>query len=90
MGLCELTNGNELRRLCNGTGQTACIYYIVGAFDMMSSIVSHSAKICVPQSVEAGQLEGVVKRWLRDHPDKWHWTAAFIVEKALKEKFPCN
>ena len=92
-GYLSSTDGHQLQRVCSGDGDAetlACSYYIKGGFDMMSSIASHSDRICVPESVQIGQLQNVVKLWLRDHPEKWHWSAAFIVEKALQEKFPCN
>ena len=57
---------------------------------MMSSLGNLSDRICVSEDVQLGQLKSVVEIWLHDHPEKWHWTAAFIVETALKEKFPCN
>ena len=93
-GYLSYTDGYELQRVCssNGDAETlACSYYNPSGFDMLSSIGSQSQSIlCVGKCWQAGHLQNVVKLWLRDHPDTRHWTAAFIVEKALQEEFPCN
>jgi hypothetical protein len=92
-GYASFTDGNDLQRLCNSNSagdRQACSYYIRGAFDMLSSLGNFSDRICVSGDVQLGQLNGVVELWLRDHPEKWHWTAAYIVETAFREKFPCK
>jgi hypothetical protein len=47
----------------------ACLAYITGAFDMMSSLGNLSDKICVSGDVQLGQLKGVVEVWLRENPE---------------------
>jgi hypothetical protein len=90
-GYQSFTAGNDLKQLCESTGdKLACQSYIRGAVDMMSSLGNFSGSICVSGLVNLGQLQDVVENWLRDHPEKRHWTAAYIVETALKEKFPCD
>jgi hypothetical protein len=92
-GYASSMDGNGLQRLCssNSAGdKQACLAYITGAFDMMSSLGNLSDKICLAGDVQLGQLKGVVEVWLHEHPEKWHWTAAYIVEKAFREKFPCK
>jgi hypothetical protein len=45
---------------------------------------------CVPDGVSAGQLVEVVKKWLREHPENWHYGADSLVAAALQEAFPCR
>ena len=44
----------------------------------------------MPKGVLAGQLTEVVKKWLREHPAEWHYTADSLVAKTFDEVFPCR
>jgi hypothetical protein len=43
-----------------------------------------------PDGVKAGQVEDLVKLYLRDHPENRHDVASSLIIAALKEKFPCG
>ena len=61
-----------------------CTGYVLGVLDTLQQQV-----LCVPVGVTRGQLTDIVRRWLRDNPDKRHASAHYLVAAALKEKFPC-
>jgi len=49
-----------------------------------------SARFCVPKGVIGSQLFDVVKKYLRDHPERRHLSAGVFVEEALQRTFPCR
>jgi hypothetical protein len=59
--------------------------YIVGFNDALSGIA-----ICPPDGVKVGQLVGMVKKYVRDNPDKWNRPARELVIDALQPAFPCR
>ena len=72
-----------------------CVGYIAAVLDTMSNAFLTAGsvtaqKLCVPENVQLSQLKDTVQLWLRDHPEKRHLAASFLVFQALKEKFPCN
>lgn len=96
--------GNELHEMCISTvtwQKSACMNYIVGAYDGQSSTHSIMTQIaadgiaavlemCVPLEVTRSQLRDVVAQHLAEHPETRHFTAASRVRKALNEAFPCE
>jgi hypothetical protein len=59
--------------------------YILGVYDAVEGI-----SICLPDKVTATQLTGMVKKYLRDNPDKWNYSGKVIVINALSKTFPCK
>jgi len=59
--------------------------YIFGTFDTLS----RSGLICAPTSVNAGQAQAIVLKYLRDNPDKWNQPAAELVFTAYHNLYPC-
>jgi len=63
--------------------------YIVGVLDLLSS--SPDLQRCLPdQGVTKGQVKDVVMKYLRDHPQYRHETAARLVAGAIAEAWPCE
>jgi len=100
-GRAGYITGRDLNEVCNkdnyySKGQ--CLGYIEGVHDAGSLIDKATDKrqwdsdwtACVPKGVTAGQLWEVVKKWLREHPADWHYTADSLVANALAEAFPCR
>jgi Rap1a immunity proteins len=77
--------GNSLFETCErSSGIPLCNGYIMGV------VAGGQHPICFPQGVVSRQATDVVRHWLRDHPEKRHESASFLVIQALKEKLPCN
>ena len=75
-----------------------CMGYIAGVYDAGKVLDTATDKrqwkggwtACVPDGVPAGQLKEVVKKWLRAHPERWHYAAGGLVARAFDESFPCR
>ena len=77
---------------CPAQAPAGSTSYILGAAETFQAL--HEANqvtyYCVPSGVENGQVEDVVKLYLRDHPETRQKSAPTLVMLALKEKFPCQ
>jgi hypothetical protein len=75
-----------------------CHGYIQGVYDAGKVLDTATDKrqwnggwtACVPDGVPMGQLKEVVKKWLREHPADWHYTADNLVARAFEDAFPCR
>lgn len=47
-------------------------------------------RFCTPDNVTNGQMEDIVVKYLKDHPDERHMLAAILVVKAMTKAFPCS
>jgi len=61
------------------------IGFIVGVNDSIDGIL-----VCIPSRVKIGQLVGMVKKYVREHPDRWNIPANTLVIDALSSTFPCK
>lgn len=78
--------GGDLARSCTAKwGAEICEYYIMGASDMMAPI-----GFCLPSTATNEQVEAVVKRYLVEHPAKWHEPAPALIISAMQDAFPCR
>ena len=81
---------DELRKLA------ACTNYIDGVLDtqvMWQSLTAnepkHKKSICA-ESINTMQGAKIVVKYLRDNPDKLHWSGAALVVNAIHSAFPCS
>lgn len=87
-------DGNKLYDLCTAQGhpmlEGACSGYIMGVADDLAGIndVMPTAA-CLPENVTTEQAHDIVVGFLRDHPEKRHFTAEYLVGIALNGAFPC-
>lgn len=90
--------GNELAMWCredgNGTFHSGlCSGYISGVIEWQATLKAsgmHSLEgFCFPDRVTNGQTVDVVKKYLKDNPDKTHWGASALTFNALVGAFPC-
>ena len=66
--------------------------YIQGVVDAAGSGRPTSMDRCfsIPGDVEAQQIEDIVRHYLDQHPATRQYSAAWLVEDALQEAFPCQ
>ncbi len=71
-----------------------CFAYVAGVADMVGSIsvpmVSGFTAVCFPDETTLGQLNRVVVKYLKAHPEETHEPAVVLVTVALREAFPCQ
>jgi hypothetical protein len=82
----DFITGNQLYEFCQGN-RAYCTGYVAG---VAAGSEKQGTTFCLASGVRSDQLGDVVKLWLRDHPEKRHLAASFLVFQALKEKFPCG
>jgi hypothetical protein len=82
--------GNRLLGYCTtsapGPAEMVCLGYVEGVADDMEA----KRMICLPAHVTTGQLEDIVVRYLREHPESRHLVASELIAGALLETFPCS
>jgi hypothetical protein len=61
----------------------------MGVADAMQEDTVWGRRACLPEVSVAGQARDVAVRYLTDHPESRHYTAASLVAEALEEAFPC-
>jgi hypothetical protein len=59
--------------------------FVVGVHDAVDGIL-----VCTPNQVKVGQIVGMVKKYVRENPDKWNRAASTLVINALSSAFPCK
>ncbi|MCX8146785.1 MAG: Rap1a/Tai family immunity protein, partial [Azovibrio sp.] len=61
------------------------IGFVVGVHDAVDGIL-----VCTPNQVKVGQIVSMVKKYVRENPDKWNRAASTLVMNALSSAFPCK
>ena len=69
-----------------------CGAYINGVFDThgVFDYYGQERKFCNPVGISLQELTDIVVPYLRNHPNERNKVGAYLVEAALKERFPCN
>jgi len=81
-------DGNELQKACESESNADdgfCVGYIIGAADAFLSV----GFIC-SKGIQYGQIRKVVLKYLRNNPERLHYSANSLVGVALAEAFPCK
>lgn len=83
----EFFTGNKLHGLLNGSNidKIHALGYIQGVFDAYHSII-----ICAPATVNAGQVNDMIKNYLENTPAIRHRPADQIIAEALIGVWPCK
>ena len=94
-GFASFQNGNTLWADCNGKADDwfikgYCAGYISSISDALDGNAIDGYRACLPNGVTIGQVQDVVVKWLRAHPEKRHFQAAGLVAQALEDAFPCK
>jgi hypothetical protein len=87
LGQDGFLSGNELYQKCTAeaVGKSYCVGYVTGIADVMQI----SKSLCVPDGVTVGQMVDVIVKYLRDHPEKRHYSVAAATFNTLSQTFPC-
>ncbi len=74
----------------DATEANFCAIYIMGVIDGIVGVYAENSRhaYCVKGSSYWQQIM-VVKKWLDNNPERWHWTRYMAVNAALREAFPC-
>ena len=88
--------GNDLKEYCQfyprHTESTAlCMGYIGGSLDMTRGLnkMFNNALLCEPSGVTGDQLIAMVIKYLSDHPEQLHFSAASLILNMYTNAFPC-
>ena len=86
------TDGNVLYRQCTATSaieQVACHQFIIGVVDGINLASETGLEpFTLPTNVKGEQVKDVVLRYLRDFPERRHWSGAVLVWNAMRGAFP--
>jgi hypothetical protein len=82
-------SGSQLLAACDASTD-ACAAYVMGVIDLADfAKLSGQMGICVPHGVIAKQLDDIVVRVLREHPEDRQAGAAALVLLAVSHAWPC-
>jgi len=88
----QWVSAQQLQEYCDaeeGVFYGVCSGYISAVADMQHfPLVMNGRKLCTPPGVDRSQLVEVVKKYLREHPEQYHFPGSFIVFEALTEAWP--
>jgi hypothetical protein len=68
--------GNALTEDCQKS-EAFCKGYVMGV--AVGAQIEQESPLCLPNAVTGTQQKDVVKLWLRQHPEKRHLGAGFLV-----------
>jgi len=46
--------------------------------------------ICLPPHWTHGQANGIVIKWIKDHPKEWQLSSSYLTMNALLDAWPCT
>jgi|TARA_B110000438_G_scaffold296355_1_gene340922 hypothetical protein len=82
-------SGSDLLELCENGGDDysdgLCLGSVIGVFD-----ISFDTRLCCLEKSTNKQIGMVIVKWMKTHPEELHFTAKWIVAKALFNVFPCR
>jgi hypothetical protein len=83
--------GNELK-LAADDGEKHPNSYPDGVFDgyIFGIVEGTATKLCIPGGVPTGQAMVVVRKYLKDHLEELHLSAATLVIEAIHTAWPCK
>lgn len=81
--------GKQLLDICSGDRES-CYMYVYGIMDSMM-LNDDSKKTCSfnAEGVAGDKAVAAVLAYLRTHQDRLDWSAAALVQNAIRGKFPC-
>jgi hypothetical protein len=58
---------------------------VVGVHDALEGVA-----FCPPKGIKLRQIVGIVKKYVKDNPDRWNRPAGGLVTTAIAGVFPCR
>jgi len=71
------------------TGMVAsfCSGYVFGIYDAMS----RTRNICPPEAPGESLIAvSIAKKYIADHPERWHQHGSQLVSEAFRDAYPCH
>ena len=62
----------------------------VDAYDAMIFSYNQTSHMCLNEGVDYTQLDQIVGKWLKEHPEDLHLSGADLAIDAIIEAFPCD
>lgn len=88
--IAKLAEAHERVTQGKGAGQDAFNYGRLEGFVIaVADEASLMGMLCTPDQVTYDQLVAVVKKAIREQPDRWHLQGYMVVQMALFKAFPC-
>jgi hypothetical protein len=84
--------GNELKVFCRDEGaygRGICSGFASAVSGVVATEHFAGWRACFPDGVTRGQVSDIMVKFLDDHPEKLHLTAASLTAHAFAEAFPC-
>jgi len=94
----QLKTGNDLKnwldaesRYSNGTDRPTDIIHLSQFHGYLwgYSDTAGWRRHCFPEKNTTGQLIGVVRKYIQEHPEQWSDSGEVILRRAYNEAFPC-
>ena len=81
--------GKQLLDICSGD-RDSCYMYVYGILDLMM-LNDDAKKTCSfnPEGVAGDKAVAAVLAYLKTHQDRLDWSAAALVQNAIRGKYPC-
>ena len=79
-------------RISNPGAGDYCRGFVLGIAEELGrdSALKNDTRLCFPRGTTVEQLRLVASNYFDKHPQDWNLPAAFLVESAFKESFPCR
>lgn len=96
-----VTTPNVLLNLCDinkpadDNANIYCALFILGTvetseFFFLDGDDLGGYKFCRPDNTLNSQVNNIVWRYIREHPEQWHFAMITVTMLALREAFPCE
>lgn len=84
-------NGYELKEYCQKSSweRGICLGFTSAVANIVANEPVAGWRACIPDGVTRGQLRDIMVKFLDDHPEKLHHSAASLAARAYEEVFPC-
>ncbi|HVJ40628.1 MAG TPA: Rap1a/Tai family immunity protein [Dongiaceae bacterium] len=85
----SFTSGSQLYQVCS-EDRESCYMYVYGVLDIIM-LTDDANQTCTfsPDGIAGDKAVNAVLSYMRSHLDRMDWSAAALVQNAIRSKFPC-